>query len=207
MIKLWGRRNSVNVQKVLWCLDELSLPFERIDAGMQFGGNNEPQYLALNPNGRIPLLVEDDYSLWESNSIMRYLALAHEGEEIYPIDPKLRALVERWLDWSLSTLQPAEHPVFWGLVRTPPEKRDMLHLQEKADAVAKLWAILDAHLEGRTYLEGEVFTLADIAIGSYARRWFGVEGVAKPEFACLSRWYQNLSNRPGFTTHIAPPLS
>ena len=207
MIKLWGRRNSVNVQKVLWCLDELSVPFQRIDAGMQFGLNDAPNFLALNPNGRIPLLVDGDFSLWESNSILRYLALAYGGEAIYPDDPKIRASIEKWLDWSLSSLQPAESPVFWGLVRTAPEKRNMAALQQKTDAVAKLWDILDAHLQGRQYLEGGIFTLADITLGSYARRWFGVEGVVKPEFAGLARWYETVSQRPGFVMHVAPPLT
>ncbi|MBY0613560.1 MAG: glutathione S-transferase [Beijerinckiaceae bacterium] len=206
-MQIWGRRNSVNVQKVLWCLDELSLTYERIDAGMHHGRNDTPDYLALNPNGRIPLLVDGDFSLWESNSILRYLALAKHGEAIYPAAARVRASVDRWLDWSLSTLQPAEHPVFWGLVRTPPEKRDMALLQEKTNAVARLWRLIDAHLDGRAFLEGETFTLADITIGSYARRWFGVEGVDKPSFPQIERWYRTLAERPGFVAHVAPPLT
>ena len=137
-LTIWGRANSVNVQKVLWCLSELDLAYERIDAGMQFGKNNEAPYLAMNPNGRVPTLVDGDYVLWESNSVMRYLCTAYgqgrnegtgegsvKGSPIYPASPKARAGVDRWLDWTLSTLQPVDRPVFWALVRTPPEQRDM----------------------------------------------------------------------------------
>jgi glutathione S-transferase len=139
-ITIWGRANSVNVQKVLWCLSELDLAYERIDAGMAFGRNHEPEYLAMNPNARVPTLVDGDYVLWESHSIMRYLVLAHRPDStIYPQAPKRRAGVDRWLDWVLSTVQPADRPVFWGLVRTPPEQRDMVAIQRDADAEALVW--------------------------------------------------------------------
>ena len=207
-LTLWGRANSVNVQKVLWCMAELDLAFERIDAGMQFGRNTEADYLAMNPNGRIPTLVDGDLVLWESNAIMRYLSLAYGGTTpLYPSLPRQRAAVERWLDWTLSTVQPIERPLFWGLVRTPPAQRDMIALQKAADDAAAMWRILDAHLGTRSYVEAETFTLADIALGAYARRWFGVEGVVKPELPHLDSWYQRLSQRPAFIRHVAPPLS
>lgn len=207
-ITIWGRANSVNVQKVLWCLAELDLPYHRIDAGMQFGRNDQPEYLAMNPNGRIPTLVEGDYVLWESNSIMRYLCMAHgKGSPIYPEDPQPRAAVDRWLDWTLSTLQPVDRPVFWALVRTPPEKRDMVAVQKDADAEAKVWQIVEARLERRRFIEGEQFTIADIAIGAFARRWFGVEGVTKPALPHLARWFAEISARPGFASFLAPPMS
>jgi glutathione S-transferase len=207
-LTIWGRPNSVNVQKVLWCLAELNLDFDRVDAGMQFGKNTEAAYLAMNPNGRIPTLVEGDFVLWESNSIMRYLCNAYGGDStIYPKQPQLRAGVDRWLDWTLSTVQPIERPVFWGLIRTPPEQRDMAELQKGADAAAALWRILDEQLAARTYVEGEIFTLADIALGTFARRWFGLEGIDKPELPALARWYTRLEARPAFVRHIAQPLS
>jgi len=207
-LTIWGRPNSVNVQKVLWCLAELDVAFERIDAGMQFGRNTEADYLAMNPNGRIPTLVEDDFVLWESNSIMRYLCLAHgQHSSIYPHQPRQRAAVDRWLDWTLSTVQPIERPVFWGLVRTPPAERDMVALQQAADAAAEVWKMLDRQLATHRYVEGEVFTLADIALGAYARRWFGVEGIVKPDLPQLARWFATLEGRPGFVRYIAQPLS
>jgi glutathione S-transferase len=207
-LTIWGRANSVNVQKVLWCLAELDLVYERIDAGMAYGKNREPEYLAMNPNGRVPTLVDGDFVLWESNSTMRYLALAYgKGSPIYPASPRARAGVDRWLDWSLSTLQPVDRPVFWALVRTPVEKRDMVAIQRDADAEAEVWRIADDRLATRRFIEGDDFTLADIALGAYARRWFGVEGVTKPRLPHLERWFAQFSARPGFQKFIAPPMS
>src|SRR3954464_13703053 len=118
-LPIWGRANSVNVQKVLWCLHELDLAYDRIDAGMECGKTNAPAYLARDPNGRVPTLVDGDFVLWESNSVMRYLCLAYgRHSPIYPQSPQARAGVDRWLDWTLSTLQPVDRPVFWALVRT-----------------------------------------------------------------------------------------
>ena len=207
-LQIWGRANSVNVQKVLWCCHELDVAYERIDAGMQFGRNGEADYLAMNPNGRVPTLVQGDFVLWESNSIMRYVALAYGAtSRLYPSTPKVRAGMERWLDWTLTTLQPAERPLFWGLVRTPVADRDMAALQKAADANALLWEMVDRQLSRQTWMEGDDFSLADIAIGCYARRWFGVEGVTRPALPHLQRWYQAISVRPGFQTYVAPPLS
>jgi glutathione S-transferase len=207
-LTIWGRANSVNVQKVLWCLRELDLAYDRIDAGMQFGRNGEPDYLAMNPNGRVPTLVEGDFVLWESNSIMRYLCMAHRPDSsIYPREPKLRAAVDRWLDWTLSTVQPVDRPVFWALVRTPPEKRDMAAIQKDVDAEALVWRIADHHLSTRRFIEGDDFTIADIAIGAYARRWLGVEGISRPKQPHLERWLTQLADRPGVAQFIAPPMS
>jgi glutathione S-transferase len=205
---VWGRANSVNVQKVLWCLRELDLRYERIDAGMAFGRNTEADYLAKNPNGRVPTLVDDDFVLWESNSIMRYLVLAYAPDStLYPKAVRQRAGVERWLDWTLSTLQPVERPLFWALVRTPVEQRDMIAIQKDADAAAVQWRIVDEQLATRHFIEGDDFTLADIALGAYARRWLGVEGVSKPSLPHLKRWYAQFAGRPGFNQFVAPPMS
>jgi glutathione S-transferase len=208
MITIWGRANSVNVQKVLWCCDELVLPYERIDAGLQFGRNNEPDYLAMNPTGKIPTLVDDDFVLWESNAILRYLVLQYgESSLLYPSAPRQRASIDRWLDWSLSTLQPAERPVFWALVRTPQAQRDTAKLAADLDAVSLLWRMLDAHLQGRFFLEAEKFTLADIVIGAYAKRWFGLNGVERPSLPNLERWYSRIATRSGFRKYVDFPLT
>lgn len=207
-LTIWGRANSVNVQKVLWCLAELDIAFERIDAGMQFGRNQDPDYLAINPNGRVPTLVDGDYALWESNSIMRYLCLAYRPQTpIYPNEPKRRAAVDRWLDWTLSTVQPVDRPVFWGLVRTPPAQRDMAALQKEADAEALVWRVADHHLSTRRFIEGDDFTIADIALGAYARRWFGVEGITRPTLAHLERWFAQFASRAGFKQYVGVPMS
>ena len=208
MITIWGRTNSVNVQKVLWCCDELVLPYERIDAGLQFGRNNEPAYLSMNPTGKIPTLVDDDFVLWESNSILRYLALQYgAASPLYPSEPRLRASIDRWLDWSLSTLQPAERPVFWTLVRTPPEQRDATKLADDVLNVTSLWRLLDTHLQGRFFLESDKFTLADIVIGAYAKRWFGLAGIERPPLPSLERWYSRIATRSGFKKYVDFPLT
>ena len=207
-LTIWGRANSVNVQKVLWCLYELDLAYQRIDAGMAFGRNREPDYLAMNPNGRVPTLVDGDFVLWESNSIMRYLVLAYAPQSpLYPQAPKLRAGVDRWLDWTLSTLQRVEGPVFWALIRTPVEARDMGAIQKDADAAAVEWRIIDSELATRNFIVADHFTLADLALGAYARRWFGVEGITKPRLTHLERWFAQVSGRAGFKQFVAPPLS
>ncbi|HTH75721.1 MAG TPA: glutathione S-transferase [Trinickia sp.] len=208
MLNIWGRANSVNVQKVLWCCDELGLPFERVDAGLQFGRVNDPDYRELNPNGQVPTLVDGAFSLWESNSILRYLAMQYgASSSLYPAEPKLRASIDRWLDWSLSTLAPAERPVFLTLVRTPPEQRDMDALAANVKTLVSRWKIVDGHLQGRFHLEGDRFTIADIVLGAFAKRWFSVEGIDRPPMPSLERWYQRLTQRAAFKKYIDLPLT
>ncbi|PMS14950.1 glutathione S-transferase [Trinickia dabaoshanensis] len=208
MLKIWGRANSVNVQKLLWCCDELGLPFERVDAGLQFGRVNDPDYRELNPNGQIPTLVDGTFVLWESNSILRYLAMQYGASSaLYPSDPKLRASIDRWLDWSLSSLVPAERPVFLTLVRTPPEQRDMEALAANMKTLVARWKVLDGHLQGRFHPEGDRFTIADIVLGAFAKRWFGLEGIERPPMPSLERWYQRLTQRAAFKKYIDLPLT
>jgi glutathione S-transferase len=208
MLTIWGRANSVNVQKVLWCCDELKLAYERIDAGLQFSRNNEPGYLEMNPMGRVPTLVDGDFVLWESNSIIRYLAMQYgAATTLYPTEPKIRASADRWLDWALSTLQPAERPLFWGYIRTSAADRDVKQLAAAASEVEKLWRVIDTHLKGRDYLEGNTFTLADIVIGAYARRWFGIAELVRPALPELERWYVGITQRTGFQHHVSPALT
>jgi glutathione S-transferase len=208
MLRIWGRANSVNVQKVLWCCAELGLDYERIDAGMQFGRVDDADYRAMNPNGRVPTLEDAGFRLWESNSIMRYLVMKHAGgEALYPQAPQQRAGVDRWLDWTLSTLQPVERPIFWGYVRTPEAERDLHALQAAVPAATVLWRMIDRHLEAAGHLEAGRFTLADIALGAYARRWFGIPAIPRPEMPALERWYAGLQARDGFRRYVAPPLT
>jgi glutathione S-transferase len=210
-MRVWGRVNSVNVQKVLWCLEELGLPYERIEAGMQHGRVNDADYRALNPNGRVPTLEVDGEVLWESNAILRYLCLRHgdRAPGLYPAAPMARARVDRWLDWQLSTLQPAERPLFWGLVRTRPEQRDHAAIGVAARESEACWRLLDNFLaaQGSLHVEHNSFTLADIVLGAFARRWYGVPLVSRPTLPALEAWYNALQQRPGFRRFVAPPLS
>jgi glutathione S-transferase len=206
-LKIWGRANSVNVQKVLWACDELGLAFERTDAGGAFGIVDTPEYRRLNPNGRVPTLVDGDFVLWESNAIIRYLALKAGDTAVYPQDIRDRARVERWLDWSLASLQPAERPMFWGMVRTPPERRNLPEIEASRAASAALWAILDEHLADREFVEAGCFTLADVALGAYAHRWYAIPEIERPEFTNLARWYERLGRRPAYAQHVAIALT
>lgn len=208
MLTIWGRANSVNVQKVLWICSELSLPFERIDAGMEHGRTCAAEYLIKNPNGRVPTIEDGDFILWESNSIVRYLVLEYgAATSLYPNNPKCRARIDRWLDWTLSTLGPAERPLFVALVRTDPRLRDQYGIQSDIRTVAAHWAKLNDHLQDRIWVEGEDFSIADLVLGAYARRWFGLEDIERPTFPHLEMWYDKLSGRRGFKQHVARPLS
>ena len=213
-ISIWGRANSVNVQKVLWCCAELGVAHDRIDAGMAHGHVDTPEYRAMNPNGRVPTLVQGDFVLWESNAIIRYLALSQiEAESeaalsLYPAAAVKRAPVERWLDWVLTTMQPAERPLFWNMVRTKPEDRDAKVIATATKASVDAWAVVEAHLaHGGAFVEGDSFTLADIVLGAYARRWFGVDVPSRPAYVKLRAWYDGIAQRPAFQQHIALPLS
>ena len=147
MLKVWGRRNSANVQKAMWAIGELRLAHERIDIAGAFGRNREAAYLALNPNGLVPTLEDGDLMLWESNTILRYLAGLHGKGTLEPADPKARARAGQWMDWQLSVLGPAIHETFWGLVRTPPEKRD--HAAIEAGKVKTIAAMTRLSPEAR----------------------------------------------------------
>lgn len=206
MIKLWGRANSINVQKVLWCLDELGLAYDRTDAGGAFGGNNEDWYLAMNPNGRVPTFDDGGTILWESNTIVRYLAAKYPEAGLAPDDPGERARGERWMDWQLGTLQTPMTLVFWGLIRTAPEKRDTKAIANAADQCAALYAILDNHLKNNEFVGGAAFSQADIPVGAMTYRWTQLD-VVHPDFPALKRWQAALAERPGFATHVMQPLT
>ena len=154
MLKIWGRTDSSNVQKVLWCCAELGLDFERLDLGGKFRGNKEEPYLSLNPNGLVPTIQDGDFILWESNSIMRYLVDKYGQGRLLPSTPEGRADANRWMDWQLSAFNPMIVPLFWGLIRTAPEKRDENAIREALRKTANGWRIVDKQLEQRPYLAG-----------------------------------------------------
>jgi glutathione S-transferase len=207
MLTIYGRTNSVNVQKVLWCLAELELPHERIDAGLAFGKNSEPWYLALNPNGRVPLLVDGGFSLWESNTIVRYLAGKHGAGTLWPKTPEARALAERWMDWQLSTLVGPVSVVFQALYRTPAAERDAGAIKRNTAEANRAMLLLDAHLATHPYLGGDSFTMGDIPAAATAHRWLEVAGIERPELRAVRAWRDRLAERPAFRRHVMLPLS
>lgn len=207
MLTIYGRTNSVNVQKVLWCLAELGVPYTRVDAGLQHGKNDEPWYLALNPNGRVPLLQDGDFTLWESNTIVRYLAAKHGHGSLYPASPELRALAERWMDWQLSTLVNHVNHVFRYLYRRQPTDLADDTIARETRAANRAMEILDRHLERHAYVAGNAFTMGDIPVGATTHRWLEMEGIERPPLASVRAWRARLAERPGFRQHVQLPLS
>lgn len=208
MLTIYGRTNSVNVQKVLWCLGELGVPYTRIDAGLQHGKNREPWYLALNPNGRIPLLTDGDFSLWESNTIVRYLAAKHGHGALCPTSLETRALAERWMDWQLSTLVDPVSLVFQNLYRRPPAERDApATIAGNTRAANRAMEVLERHLKHHAYVAGEAFTMGDIPVGATAHRWLEIEGIERPPLPAVRAWRTRLAERPPFREHVQLPLS
>lgn len=209
MIKIWGRNTSSNVQKAMWAVGELGLECERIDVGGAFGLNKEPKYLAMNPNGLVPTLEEEDgFLLWESNSIVRYLAGKHDQKgALEPKDAKQRALASQWMDWQLSVVGPAITPAFWGLIRTPEDKRDMAAIKAAQDKTVAAMQILDAQLGKTAFVAGDAFSYGDIPVGVMCYRY--VQLVPdRPKTPNLDRWYAAISGRQAFKDHVGSvPLS
>ena len=207
MLKIWGRNTSSNVQKAMWAIGELGHAHERIDVGGAFGKNKEPVYLAMNPNGLVPTLQDGEYLLWESNSIVRYLARIHGKGTLEPSDLKSYCLANQWMDWQLSVVGPAIFACFWGLIRTPAEKRDMAAITTSQQKTTEAMAMLDARLARSAYTAGDAFSMGDIPVGVMAYR-FRQLCPDRPTMPHLERWYASLQQRKAFKEQVeAIPLS
>ena len=206
MLRLWGRTTSINVRKVVWTAQELGLTVQRTDAGGHFGLVREPEYLRQNPNGMVPLIEDDGYLLWESNTIVRYLCARHSPADLYPEGLPARFVAEQWMDWQQTTLNPAGRDAFVQWVRTPAPERDDARIAQSVAATEPLWDLLDTHLSRQPFLAGEQFTMADIPVGCEMHRWCGLprERIARPH---LDRWYQQLCDRPGARGVLDQPLA
>ncbi len=203
MIKIWGRNTSSNVQKVMWAVGEIALSHERIDIGGPFGKNREAAYLAMNPNGLIPTLEEEDgFLLWESNTIVRYLAAKHHTDVLEPADLRARARAGAWMDWQLSVLGPAITPGFVGLIRTPPEKRDHAAIEESKKKTTAAIAILDAELAKSAYVAGDAFSYGDIPAAVMANRYRQLVP-ERPPLRNFARWYAAIAARQAFKDQVA----
>jgi len=206
MLKIWGRVNSVNVKKALWAADELGLEYERTDAGMQFGLTRTPEYLKMNPNSLVPTIEDDGFVLWESHTIVRYLAAKHGAGTLWPTDIQTRADAERWMDWAF-TFQAAMRNVFWGLIRTPADKRDPKAIEEGRVKSNQLAAdVLERSLQGKKYVVGDSFTMGDIPIGCEVQRWMRCP-IERPRLPNIEAWFARLGERPAFRKNVDIPLS
>ncbi|MBV9538128.1 MAG: glutathione S-transferase family protein [Acidisphaera sp.] len=207
MIKLWGRSTSSNVMKVIWLLEELRLPYERVDVGGAFGGTSTPEYRAMQPLGLVPALQDGDLSLFESNAILRYLCNAHAPDSpLFPAASHARATVDSWMDFQQTALNRPQGVVFQGLIRTAPEQRDQAAIARAVEEASEIWGILDARLAKQAYVTGAAFSIADIPWGVHAHRWLNMEFARKP-FAHLQAWYERLLQRPPYKAHCAGKIA
>ena len=205
MLKIWGRSNSTNVQKVLWCCEELGVDYERIDAGGAHGIVNTPEYRQLNPNGLVPTIDDDGFILWESHAIVRYLAAGY-GTDLWPEDRRIRALADQWMDWAHTTYFPAIRALFLGLVRSAPELRDARAIEESRTKTAEALAIVDAHLRSHRFLAGSDFSAGDIPLGCGVWRWMALP-IERPALPNVQRWFEALRARPAYSKTVMLPLS
>jgi glutathione S-transferase len=160
----------------------------------------------MNPNGVVPTIDDGGRIIWESNSCVRYIAAKYAAGTLWPNDPGQRSEADRWMDWQLSTISEPMRQIFWGLVRTPAEKRDMAAIKKAAADAGKLWARLDQKLEGRLYVAGQHLTMGDIPVGCFVHRWYALD-VERPELRNVRAWYERLKARPAYAKHVMPPLT
>ncbi len=205
MLEIWGRKNSGNVITVMWAVGELGLEYKRHNVGGSFGGINTPEYLAKNPNGRVPTITDNGMTLWESNAIVRYLSSTYGEGTLCPDDFHLRAIADQWMDWMKSTVHPALFPVFWGMIRSPENERDQSAIDKSVVATGKVLMILDQHLERSDYVAGDTLTMGDIPLGANLYRYFNLD-IDRPSLPNVEAWYDRLCQRPAFQEYAMIPF-
>ena len=206
MLKIWGRRDSFNLQKVMWCVAELNLECQRFDAGGVHGVTNSTEYLSMNPNGRVPTIDDDGFVLWESNSIVRYLAAKYGVETLYPSEINQRAEADRWMEWQSATVGSVMRPLIITMFRTRPEGQDPNIVSKQIAEVSRYWAMLDGHLATHKFVAGNTLTMGDIPIGCYAWRWFSIDA-DRPKFLYLRDWYKRLCDRTAYRENVMIPMA
>jgi glutathione S-transferase len=207
MLKIWGRKNSSNVRKALWAAEELGLAYQAIDAGGAFGVVDTPEYRAMNPNGRVPVIEDDGLVLWESNAIVRYLLARHAPDSAwYPADPRTRATADKWMDWTSSSFAGPFRTVFWGVLRTPAEKQDWAAINAAIKECDELLNMADHALISQPYLSGNDIGMGDIPLGSFIYAWFEmpIERAPQPH---LQAWYERLKQRPAYQKAVMTALT
>jgi glutathione S-transferase len=198
MLRLLGRASSINVRKVMWTCAEIGRPFAREDWGVGHRPTSDPAFLALNPNAQVPVVVDGDFVLWESNAICRWLAAESGRTDLLPTAARERASVERWMDWQLGDLNNAWRYAFMGLVRASPKHRDPQAIAASAGEWNRLMALLDAQLlRTQAGVAGAGFTLADIVLGLSTQRWLATP-IERPPLPALQAWFERVAARPAF---------
>jgi glutathione S-transferase len=205
MLTVFGRRNSANVQKVMWLIGELGLPHRHVPMGGSFGGLDTLEYRAMNPAGKVPVIDDQGVVVWESHAILRYLAARYGAELFWPEQPARRARIEPWMDWSQSSFQPDFlNGIFWGLYRTPEPQRDWPAIRAALARCEAHTKMLDAMLAQRPYLAGEALSLADISVGTLMFRYFTLD-IERPARPCVEAWYRRLEDRPAYRENVMVP--
>jgi glutathione S-transferase len=206
MLRIWGRRSSFNVQKVLWLVGELGIAHEHIPAGGTFGRLDEPQFRALNPHGLVPVLEDGDTAVWESHAILRYVAASHGAGRFWPSDAASRSQIDAWMDWSQTTLQPDFlNGVFWRYFRTPEARRDWAAIEKSLGRCTAHFRMLDTRLSKQAFMIGNELTLADIPAGAMLYRYFELD-IERPPLPYVQGWYQRLQARPAYREHVMVPF-
>lgn len=206
MVKIWGRKNSSNVRKALWCAEEAGVAYQRLDAGGAFGLVDQPEFLARNPNGLVPVLEDGDLLLWESNAIVRYLAAAYAPGQLYVDDVAQRAAGDKWMDWTTSSFAGAIRDVFWGTVRTPAEQRDPAVIEASRLRCIELLKLPERALGEHDYLSGDAFAMGDIPLGCFIYAWFEMP-IERPPQPNLEAWYARLRERPAYQRAVMTELT
>lgn len=202
MLTIWGRKTSINVQKVMWATAELGLAHERIDAGGPFAKTDTPEFAQLNPNRLVPVIDDQGFVLWESNACTRYLANTYGLGTLAPSSPEDRARADQWMDWSITTLYPDLIPgLFVQFVRVTAADRNMAAVAAMQQRVVSHMTLLDTHLAGRAYIIGDSLTMADIAVGALLYRYFTLP-IERPALANVEPYYQRLTSRKAYQDHV-----
>lgn len=203
---VWGRSNSINVQKVMWVVGEIGLKVDRRDVGGAFGGLDTPDYIARNPNSRVPTLEDDQITMWESNAVVRYLSARYSSGTLWPEDPAARGPADMWMDWCSTTLAAAMTTLFWGKVRLPEAERDEKAISAACDEASMLYKRLDGWLDGRNYVAGDTLTMGDVPVGAMAYRFMNLVP-DRPAMPNVEAWYERLIERPAYREHVMLPLT
>jgi len=206
MLKIFGRRNSSNVRKVLWCAEEIGIAYESIEVGGSFGGTQGADYQAMNPNGLVPAIEDNGLPLWESNTIVRYLSARYALGALYPEDPAERARGEKWMDWTTSRMAPLYSDLIWGVMRTAPADRDEARINAALVKAGDLLGMADAELSRQPWLSGERFAMGDIPLGALAYAWFEMP-IQRPDLPHLADWYARLQQRPAYRRGVMTGMS
>ena len=203
MLTVWGRKTSSNVQALMWCIGELGLPYERHDAGHRYGGTDTPSFLAMNPNGTVPVLRDGaGEPIWETGAILRYLAACYGSAPFWPRDDVARARIDQWAEWAkINITLGFTAPIFWRVVRTAPADQDPVAIDQAVAKLDKLLDIAEAQLSRAAFLAGNDFTLADIQFGHVLFRYFDIPIARRPR-PMLRRYYDSLVTGPAFREHV-----